>query len=76
MFNIINRINGLGDTYVVEVDELGKLHVACDCPEEAATFFAARFYTAAKLENGVIVEVDSNPYNVTLENGGLKAVRI
>lgn len=73
--NIFNLPNGIGNVYVAEVEDLGRLEVACNSAEEAATYFARNFFTTPVLEQGVIVEVNEDPYNVQLENGGLKAWR-
>lgn len=74
--NLFNLTHDLTSLYIAEVEDLGRLEVACDSAEEAATYFARNFFTTPVLEQGVIVEVNEDPYNVQLENGGLKAVRI
>jgi len=76
MNNLLNWLDNYGSLFIAEVDGLGKLDVACDSPEDAAIYFAENFFTSPQLEEGVVVEVDTDPYNVQLENGGLKAWKI
>lgn len=74
--NILNWMNGLGNVYVAKVEDLGRLEIACDSAEEAATYFAEHFFTTNVLEQGTVVEVNDDPYNVQLQNGGLKAWKL
>ena len=72
----MNIFNGLGRIYVASVEDVGKLKIACDSAEDAAIFFAERFFTVPVLEQGTIVEVNEDPYNVQMLNGGLKAWKL